>query len=726
MAEQPQDDPAPRPVPESSGPAAPKPEPSKAEASKPEPTGPGPMAPDTTEPAIPEPLPDVGPLPDAPEHRWFRYLTHFFRRAVGPARGLTDPQLFHKISLAAFMAWVGLGADGLSSSAYGPEVAFLALGNATFLAIPLAILTALTVVIISSSYMRVIERFPSGGGGYVVATKLLGPAAGLISGSALVVDFVLTIAISLASCSDALFSLAPHAFHPLKLFFTLGLLGILLLLNLRGVRESVAVISPIFILFILAHVAALVAGFILNWGRIPSEFHHLQEQSSSIVQEMGWFPLLLLLFRAFTLGGGTYTGIEAVSEGVPMLREPKVETAKTTMRYMAASLAIIAGGILIGYLLYAVQPVPGKTLNAVLWSAIIGHVVPPGHPAGTILVGIIMVTAGALLFVAAQTGFLGGPRVLVFMALDRWVPTRFANLSERLVTSNGVFLMAFAAAATLLATNGNVHILVVLYSINVFLTFTLAQAGMCRDALNLRAEGRDWKRALFVSGLGFLVTAFLLVGTVGFKFREGGWATLLITGLTASVGLLIRRHYNRTATSLRRLDESLTTIPLPAGEGSKAPLVRNAQTAILTVTNFGGLGIHTLLNLFRVFPGQFKQVIYVSIGAIDSGKFKGIDEIEALRQSTQAELDKYVEFTRRLGIPADSRLAIGTDIVEELESLCLKINEEFPRSVTVGGQLVFQREAALLRWLHNQTCPALQRRLAFHGLPMVILPVRVY
>ncbi|HEU5310895.1 MAG TPA: amino acid permease, partial [Candidatus Eisenbacteria bacterium] len=470
-----------RSAPERSGEASPSERSGEPSASEPSESASAAPEASLPEPAIPEPATENGSLPDAPEHRWFRFITHFFRRAIGPARGLTDPQLFHKISLAAFMAWVGLGADGLSSSAYGPEVAFLALGNATFLAIPLALLTALTVVIISSSYMRVIERFPSGGGGYVVATKLLGPTAGLISGSALIVDFVLTIAISLASCSDALFSLMPHEFHPLKIFATFTLLALLLLLNLRGVRESVSVISPIFILFILSHVVALAAGVILNWNRIPSEFHHLEEQSSAVVSEMGWVPLLLLLFRAFTLGGGTYTGIEAVSEGVPMLREPKVETAKTTMRYMAASLAIIAGGILIGYLLYAVRPIPGKTLNAVLWTAIVGHAVSPGSTLGTVIVGVIMVSAGALLFVAAQTGFLGGPRVLVFMALDRWVPSRFANLSERLVTSNGVFLMAFAAAATLLATNGNVHLLVVLYSINVFLTFTLAQAGMCRD-----------------------------------------------------------------------------------------------------------------------------------------------------------------------------------------------------------------------------------------------------
>ena len=153
---------------------------------------------------------------------------------------------------------------------------------------------------------------------------------------------------------------------------------------------------------------------------------------------------------------------------------------------------------------------------------------------------------------------------------------------------------------------------------------------------------------------------------------------------------------------------------------------RNAQTAILTVTNFGGLGIHSLLNQFRIFPNQFKQIVFVSVGAIDSGRFKGADELEALRKSTEAELQKYVDFARKLGIPAEYRYSIGTDIVDELEALCLQASKDYPRSVTFGGQLVFQKEGAVVRWLHNQTCPALQRRLAFHGLPMVILPVRVY
>jgi amino acid transporter len=684
------------------------------------------------EPPLDEPSPPPPPdLPAEPaethlEARLVGILKRILGTIIGPARRITDPALFHKISLAAFLAWVGLGADGLSSSAYGPEAAFLALRGNIFLALPLALITALTVIIIAASYMRIIERFPAGGGGYVVASKLLGPGAGLVSGGALLVDYVLTVAISLASCSDQVFSLLPPGLQIVKLPFTVALLAALTLLNLRGVKESVAVISPIFFIFLITHFGGLVTGIVLNRAQIVPEVRLLYEQSSTAVTQMGWIPLLLILFRAFTLGGGTYTGIEAVSNGVPLLREPRTETAKTTMRYMAASLALVAGGILVCYLLYQVNPVPGKTLNAVLFQAITGHLFPPGSPTGRFLVALTLISSGALLFVAAQTGFLGGPRVLVYMALDRWAPSRFANLSERLVSANGVLFIAVAALLVLLSTGGAVHILVILYSINVFLTFSLAQLGMVRDALQQRRAGEPWKRGLFVSGLGFLVTTSVLAGTIAFKFMEGGWATLLLTAVICLVCWATHRHYTRTSVSLRRLDEALTTIPLPAGERVDMPMRRLEHTAILAVTNFAGLGIHTLLNQFRIFPSQFRQIVFVSVGVIDSGQFKGVSEIQALEEATQAELQKYVDFARRLGFPAESRYSIGTDIVDELEALCVEASRDYPRSVTFAGQLVFQKEGSAQRWLHNQTCPALQRRLAFHGLPMVILPVRVY
>jgi amino acid transporter len=167
----------------------------------------------------------------------------------GKPRNLQDQRLFHRLSLIPFLAWVGLGADGLSSSAYGPEEAFRTLGTHTYLAVGLAALMATTVLLISAAYRRIIEEFPSGGGGYVVASKLLGPSAGVVSGSALLVDYVLTITISIAAAGDALFSFLPPAWLGSKLAVEFGLIVLLTSLNIRGVRESVLTLLPVFLLF---------------------------------------------------------------------------------------------------------------------------------------------------------------------------------------------------------------------------------------------------------------------------------------------------------------------------------------------------------------------------------------------------------------------------------------------------------------------------------------------
>src|SRR3990170_8696478 len=179
---------------------------------------------------------------------------------LGKPKDPLDPKVFHQISLVAFLAWVGLGADGLSSSAYGPEEAYLALGGHFFLALPLAILMATTVFVISASYSHIIELFPTGGGGYLVATKLLGPKTGLVSGSALIVDYMLTITISIASSADALFSFLPASYQPFKIFMEVLLIFMLIFLNLRGVKESVMFMLPIFLGFIAMHIVAIVLG----------------------------------------------------------------------------------------------------------------------------------------------------------------------------------------------------------------------------------------------------------------------------------------------------------------------------------------------------------------------------------------------------------------------------------------------------------------------------------
>ncbi len=194
---------------------------------------------------------------------------------IGKPRNIKDPTLFHKLALIPILAWIGLGADGLSSSSYGPEEAFKTLGSHTYLALLLAFATAMTVLIISKAYSRIIEYFPSGGGGYVVATQTLGPKAGVISGSALLVDYILTIAVSIASCGDAIFSFFPLSAQPLKIPFEIGAIVLLVVLNLRGVKESVQFLAPIFIVFVVTHL------FMIGYG-IFSHIPQIGEVSSRI------------------------------------------------------------------------------------------------------------------------------------------------------------------------------------------------------------------------------------------------------------------------------------------------------------------------------------------------------------------------------------------------------------------------------------------------------------
>src|SRR5262249_46509983 len=222
-------------------------------------------------------------------------------------------------------------------------------------------------------------------------------------------------------------------------------------------------------------------------------------------------------------------GIEAVSNGLQILREPRIETGKRTMLYMSISLAFTASGILLAYLLVRVTHRPGMTLNAVLVSDVTQNWALGDIPIGVLFFFLTMLSEGAILFVAAQTGFLGGPQVLANMALDSWVPRRFYQLSERLVTEDGVLLMGGAALALLFYTHGSVRLLVVLYSINVFLTFSLAQLGMCRHWWEARNREVGWQKRLIVNGAGLLLTTSILIATLFIKFSAGGWVTVLLT-----------------------------------------------------------------------------------------------------------------------------------------------------------------------------------------------------
>ena len=642
----------------------------------------------------------------------------------GRPRDLRDRRLFHQVSLAAFLAWVGLGADGLSSSAYGPEEAFRALGQHAYLAIALAVLMAGTVALISAAYRHIIEEFPSGGGGYVVASKLLGPTAGVVSGSALLVDYVLTIAISVAAAGDAFFSVLPGTWLGARLPVELGLIALLTVLNIRGVRESVLALLPVFLLFVISHALLIGGGIAAHLGRLPETLERLGATAHHDLSTVGVGALVLIFLRAYSLGGGTYTGIEAVSNGLPIMREPQVETGKRTMVYMGASLAITASGLLLCYLLWDIVPEPGKTMNAVLTERLVG-----GLPFGRTLAALTIFSEAALLVVAAQAGFTDGPRVLANMAVDSWMPHRFAALSERLTAVNGIVLMGAAALAALVYTAGDVGHLVVMYSINVFLTFSLSMIAMLRYWLGHRATRREaGRRIVLFSGAGVLCVTILAI-TLFEKFAEGGWVTAGVTATVVALAFLIRRHYRAVARDLDRLYRVLDDLPATAGGQAKvppaAPMDPRAPTAIVLVGSYGGVGIHTVLNVCRSFPGYFTNVVFVSVGVIDSGEFKGEHAIEELRSRTARMLARYVQLAAELGVPATSRLAVGTEAVSAAEKLCLEVGREFTHAVYFAGKLIFEREKWYHRLLHNETALAIENRLRWMGKTMVTLPIRV-
>jgi len=621
--------------------------------------------------------------------------------------------------LIAFYAWIGLGADGLSSANYGPQEAFRSILAHPSLALILIVAIAFTIFIIAGGYNQVIELFPSGGGGYKVCSHMLHPYAGLISGVALMMDYVLTIAISTAAASDALFSLFPYIPQDLNIPIELAFIALLCAINLRGTKESLKVLLPIFLGFVITHVAILVLGFVVHRHSLPQMFHFAREDTHVAFATLGFWPALVLLLKAYAMGAGTYTGLEAVSNNVNILAEPRIRTGKWSMFYMAASLSLMAGGILFMYLMWNVQPHGHLTYNAILFTHILQASGLHYHAALTIL----MLFEVGILMLGANTGFLGGPAVLANMAADQWVPSQFRNLSSRLVKQNGVLAFGIAAAIIILLTKGHVSVLVVLYSITVFLAFALTLFSLVTHWWSLRRQiSLHWLWKISQALVGTFICIAILCVIVVEKFNQGAFLTVSILLVLSILCWRIRVHYRHYKKKLLSIDRTLMIKP---SRDSVQAVERKTggATALIYVNEYPGLGMHTLLWIFRLFPGHFTHFIFVQAGMVDIESFKGNEELIKMQQRVNKNLDYFVQTVESLGFTGQAITTYGTTPIIELVDATLPLAKKIPNLLCFATKVVFKKNSWISHLLHTRTATTLQNQLNQNGIKCLLLPM---
>jgi len=287
-------------------------------------------------------------------------------------------------------------------------------------------------------------------------------------------------------------------------------------------------------------------------------------------------------------------------------------------------------------------------------------------------------------------------------------------------------LMGAAAFILIFVSKGSVGWLVVLYSINVFVTFSLSQLGMVIHWKNHRNSEPKWKSKLLVNAVGFMLTAVILVALSVIKFHEGGWITILVTGSLIAVAAAIKRHYKQSHEQLSRLD-SLVHAFTDKGlnEGVTPKCDPAAKTAVIFVNGFNGLGVHSTLAVQRMFPHVFKNFIFAEIGVVDAGNFKGAEELGELQSSVARETQRYADYMNAHGYYAEAIYAIGTEIVGTAAELAAEISERYPNVIFFGGQIVFKKETYFTRVLHNFAVFGLQREFFKQGMPFFVLPIRV-
>jgi len=464
-------------------------------------------------------------------------VTSVKRLLVGRARASSE--LKHQL-LPKWMALPVFASDPLSSTAYATQEMMLVLvlaGTGAFSRIlPVSFAVALLLAIVVVSYRQTVRAYPQGGGAYRVARENLGDVPGLTAASALLIDYTLTVSVSIAAGVAAIVSALPAA-EPFRVPIALGFVTLVTLANLRGVKEAGAVFAAPTYLFVLTVFVMIGSGLVQCVGGCP------QAPSAGTPVEVESALGLFLLLRAFSSGATALTGVEAISDGVSAFRYPQSRNAAQTLGIMG----IIAITMFLGTSFLAdatnIVHTEGSELTVM---AEIAQTVFGGRNVGFYLVQVV---TAAILILAANTAFADFPRLASFLAVDRFLPRQFVSRGDRLVFSNGILVLAGGASLLLIIFGAEVTRLIQLYVVGVFTSFTLSQTGMVVRHRRLREPG--WQRGAVINGVGALVTFVVLIVVAVTKFLGGAW--IVIVAIPALMFLMARigSHYRRVSVQLR-------------------------------------------------------------------------------------------------------------------------------------------------------------------------------
>ncbi|NWG22458.1 MAG: APC family permease [Chloroflexi bacterium] len=514
---------------------------------------------------------------------------------------LATEQLAHE-RLPKRTALAVFSSDALSSTAYATEAILIALAvagaSAFWIATPIAVGIAILLITVAFSYSQTIKAYPQGGGTYIVARENLGTIPSLTAASALLIDYILTVAVSMSAGVAAITSAWPWL-DPYRVELAVGLIGLVTLANLRGVKESGNMFAVPTYTFVASMMLLIGMGlYNIVTGQVvpapPPETPHLPA-------EVGALSLFLIL-RAFAAGCTALTGIEAIADGVPAFKKPESRNAAITLAIMAALLVTMFLGITVLANAYHVIPDGSsepETANSQLARAIFGAESP--------LYFLLQIATMAILVLASNTAFADFPRLAYFLASDRFLPRQFTQRGDRLVFSNGVILLGLVAAILVIAFNAREQSLLPLYAVGVFISFTISQVGMVQRWRRVKTPG--WVRSALINGFGAVMTGMVMLILASTKFLEGAWAVIVLIPILVMVLLRIHRHYQDVAEQL-----SLVDAPRPR------PVRRH--TALVLVSGVHRGVIPALQYALSLAPDNVTAV-YVDLDPVATEKIRG-------------------------------------------------------------------------------------------------------